>query len=211
MKKKISEADLCKIIASHFAHGEIYNEVPAGGGYIDMVVVDKPLVIAIEAKSSLSMQVIEQAISRLGMAHYVYVATPVQPTHSQIAYLQHFGIGALYVNTFFSDNVIEKVKPRLFRKIKAPQLLDYMKQSVAGSQHQRTTAFGHFVNELHRQLAKYPNGATYKQVFDERTYTYYRTFSTFKSNVYQYVRRGVITGVDIEKGILKLMPNNDEG
>lgn len=209
---KITEVEICKIVSEHFSHADIYPEVPCSGGIIDLVIVDKPLTIVVEAKTSLSFQLIEQAVSRLGMGNVVYVAVPIRPTNSQIKYLQHFGIGIFTVGEMayrygakeYVRPVFEVLKPKLFRKIKPPELHEYMKQSEAGSQSNRITAFGHFVSELKKQLEKHKDGATYQKLFDEQTFAYYRTFKYFKNNIYQYVNRGIITGIEIEKGILKL-------
>lgn len=200
---KISETKICEIIAKHFSHADIYPEVPCGGGVIDLVILDKPLVIAIEAKTSLSMSVMEQAFERLGYANYVYIATPSSPSNMQKKFLSHFGIGCYKVSDVYGGGIHEMIKPKMFRKIASLKLEDWMKKSIAGSQHERQTPFGHFVQDLKSVLSGKPNGLTYKEAF-EATYKYYLKETSFKSNVYQYINRGVIKGIEVEKGILKL-------
>jgi Holliday junction resolvase-like predicted endonuclease len=202
---KTSETEVCKHIIEHFAHAEVFSEVECTGGFIDIVVKDGNLIIAIEAKTSLSMAVIQQAYGRMGKAHMIYVATPSQPSDMMRKFLQFLGIGCLVVSMFtYKDRVYEAVKPKKFRRINPPKLHEYMKQSEAGSQSNRVTSFGHFVDELKRQLEAKKDGATYKELFEERTYTHYHQLSSFKANVYQYVRKGVITDIEIEKGKLIL-------
>lgn len=200
---KITEQKICEIITNHFSHADVYPEVPCRGGIIDLVVLDKPLVIAIEAKTSLSMAVMEQAYERLGHANYVYVATPSSPTRMQRIFLSHFGIGCYKVDEFYGGQLHEMIKPKLFRKTTKLKLEEWMKKSVAGTQNNRTTPFGHFVEDLKNVLSGKKDGLTYKEAF-ESTYKYYLKETSFKSNVYQYINRGVITGIEISKGRLHL-------
>lgn len=75
---KLKETDLFKpvkelLVASDM---EVYTEVPCGLGRADVVGIKDNLVTVVELKTSLNLQLIQQAYDRLGYAHYVYIAVP---------------------------------------------------------------------------------------------------------------------------------------
>ena len=81
---------------------EIFSEVetPFSGGRPDIVAFAHPAALAIELKTSLTIDLIEQAVNRKNIFHYVYIAIPQrrQPiAHWLQRYLKEQGIGVLEV------------------------------------------------------------------------------------------------------------------
>jgi hypothetical protein len=131
MTVKHKETDLFQPIKDYFLNRdcEVYSEVMAGsyGSRADVVVKQGPAIGVIEMKTSLNMDVLEQAYRWLHYAHFVYVAVPLGRSHHINDYLRHCmvrdGIGLLYVD-FRDDYYIkeptihEPIHPKFNRKIK---------------------------------------------------------------------------------------------
>lgn len=100
----MKETDLFKPVRDHFMGlgYEIFSEVetPFSGGRADIVAFAHPAAIAIELKTTLTIELIEQAVNRQNIFHYVYIAVPQrrQPIAFWLqAYLKEKGIGVLEV------------------------------------------------------------------------------------------------------------------
>lgn len=199
----MKETELAERFIEYYGdNADVYFEVPIGGRVCDIVVNRSPVIIAIEVKTSMNLDVLEQAIAKIGYANYVYIAVPSAKGRFFIEDLcKQLGIGILYYDKKL-NHVRERVKAKLYRKIAKPKLAEWMKANTAGSQSTRITAFKHFVNELYRYLNT-NDGATYKQCF-ESIDKYYTAEKNFKSNIYQYVRRNIIKHINIENGKLYL-------
>lgn len=205
MAKKMTEAQLAQRFIEYFGEAEIYKEVPLAGGICDFVINQSPVYIAVEVKASMSMDVLAQALDKVGYANYVYIAVPASKGRRDFveAFCKDKGIGLLYFNKT-AQAVYEQVKPRLFRKIVKPTLEEWMKHNTAGSQSERMTAFKYFVEKLYETLHRAKTGYTYEELFKRMDHQYYKSLSSFKNNLYQYSRRDIIPHLIIEKGTISL-------
>lgn len=203
----MTEAELAIKFIEYFSDQDVYQEVPMQG-ICDIVVREGNIITAIEVKQSLNFEVIEQALNNKKYAHYSYVAVPwkkwgYKGIREQI--LKSLGIGLLTYQEVFSyknntkSEIKEVVSPALNRQITKPDLEDWMKRSVAGSQNDRMTAFKHFVEVMQRVVAVSPSGLTVNEVW-ERTPRHYSTMSSFKSCMIRYCNQGIITNISYDKG-----------
>ncbi len=212
----MTEAELAQKFMNHYSDFDIYPEVPAGG-IIDIVVNTPPVLIAIEVKKSLNLEVIGQAVKNKEYAHYSYVAVPAaKGRYFAETLCKKLGIGLLVYRAELrpwskhgdKDWVEERVPAALNRKIRRPKLEEWMKRSIAGSQSDRMTAFKYFSEELVTMVKRY-GPMPIKKLFED-TPRHYRTFSSFRSCVTGYIRSGVIKGLEIENGIVKIKSIKDE-
>jgi len=134
VREKIKETDLFDPIKQYFeSRGfEVYSEVLAGQGTrrADVVIRHGSVVSVIEMKTTLSLDLLEQANRWISRAHYVYIAIPMPKNRRINEYarkcLSRDGIGVLLVdcrqNDFYYDNGDEymiwtDLKPKIHRKI----------------------------------------------------------------------------------------------
>lgn len=217
----MTEAQLALKFIAHFSDFDIYKEVPAGG-ICDIVVDMGRAKVGIEVKTSLSFDVLYQAYERRPFFHYVYIAVPVKTAIHRAAKLfcEQHGIGVLGYKERpgmygHSDDapdkgiITEHIKPRLNRKPLRVMLHEYMKRSEAGSQNNRITSFGYFVESFEETVKRWP-GLNPKDIFDKLTYRHYLSLSSFKSCVTGYCRSGVIKNVIFEGGKFYIKPNDKE-
>jgi len=204
----MSEAELAKHFIEYFSEGyEIFQEVPAYG-VIDFVAKQGAINIAVEVKKNLNFQVIEQAFFNRSYCTYSYIAVPaVKSHHFGHKICQEYGIGVLeYRERGFMENrnVFEVVKPKITRptRLFKLKLEDYMKQSVAGSQNNRVTAFGNTVNEMVKYIQRHP-GCTLKNCLENIDF-HWSSISAAKSSVRKWISNGVINEFKIENEILIL-------
>lgn len=210
----MKETELAQHFIDYFAGCEIYPEVPYGG-IIDFIAVMGIIRTAVEVKVNFNFKVFEQAVRNTRCCNYSYIAVPyTRDDHFRKDLCRKYGVGLLYFvkNPFSGEagSVMEIVAPVLHRKIEAVKLEEYMKQSVAGSQNDRVTAFGNTVNTvtqyLQRNTTKSPTGygsAPIAEVLKQVKH-HYGTNSSAKRCIAEMCRAGVIKDFTFEKGILKL-------
>lgn len=92
----------------------VYSEVNGPSGRADVVAVHGAELVVVELKTTLSLELMEQAQGWIYYAHKVYVAVPKQKRHNNFArfLLKKLGIGLIEVN--FSDprwSHLVKAKP----------------------------------------------------------------------------------------------------
>lgn len=212
----MTEADLALKFIEYFEDFDIYKEVPGGGGVIDIVGVKASIRVGIEVKVQLSFEVIWQAFQARTQVHYAYAAAPVKHLHpAQKALCLHLGIGVLAyrelktsIGGFNRNNehklptyqIEELVKPKLNRRPCKITLHDYMKRSQAGSQSNRMTAFGYFVECFTTIIAKHPEGITVQEIWDKLEFRHYRNISLFRNESVKWVNKGVIKNIEFYKG-----------
>ena len=194
----MKESDLALKFIEYFSEGyEVYKEVPVAG-VIDMVVTDGTVKIGIEVKTKLSFKVIEQAFYKKPYLNYAYIAVPMGKDQGFAFYIcRQLNIGVLLYNEK-RNQIVEEVKPTLNRNKSRVVLHEYMKESVAGSQNQRVTAFGNTVNEIVKYLQRH-DGATLEEVLHNVEY-HWSNFSAAKASVYKWCANGVIKKFKVEKG-----------
>lgn len=150
----MKESELAKIFIDWWNDGqgyEVYPEVPVPGGVIDFVATDGSICIGCEVKRSLGMICLEQCYRRQPYFHYTYAcvaATTRMRFKTMMA--SQLDVGVIIVSNPESQHRVirENVKPKLNRKASPPDLKEYMKESTAGSQSDRVTAFGHTVKQM---------------------------------------------------------------
>lgn len=202
----MKEEELAKHFVDFFSDHDVYQEVPAGG-IIDIVAVNGIILTAIEVKTSLNIDVIEQAVRNKIYAHYSYVAVP-EPKRRFFGFAtricENYGIGILSWNGL---RVNEHCRPKLNRSIHKIILADWQKRSNAGCQTGRMTAFKATIEEIEQKLkwhkGKYPIRDTFKEIGH-----HYSGISSAQSSVCNMIRQGIITSFTYEKGffILKDTP-----
>lgn len=221
----MTEADLALKYIDYLSEYEVYKEVPGGGGIIDLVTLIGSFRVVLEVKCALNFEVIWQAYQGRAVSHYAYAAVPVKHSihPAQKALCQHFGIGILAyreLKTWGRSDVPkyrieELLKPQLNRRPGKLRLEEYMKRSQAGSQNNRITAFGHFVECVEEVLGRghsIRNGervlrmVTPKDLFEAISYKHYNSFSVFKTCLVKYANNGVLKNVDWDGKHFSLKP-----
>lgn len=190
---------------------EVYKEVPVAGSIVDFVAATDLIKIAVEVKLEFGLKVIEQAFYHRTYFNYSYVAVPkAKRGHSRhfiYKICRDLEIGVLEYNEI-SDEILEAVKPKLNRRKSKVKLLDYMKESVAGSQYDRITAFSNTIREIVNYLKRRQDGEKMDVVLNSVNF-HWNTLSSAKSCIYQWCRKGVITEFRLENGRLYLIKKDD--
>lgn len=210
----MTEAELALKFIDWLEGFDIYKEVPAGG-IIDIVAVRDKWRLCVEVKMHLSFEVIWQAHSARRFGHYAYAAVPVKKwgLHpAQIKLCQHLGVGVLaykdlpqYGYNKGRGEIREVIAPALNRRPGRITLEDYMKRSVAGSQNERITAFGFFVEQLTDTVLRYARtetGMTIPEAWEKINYRHYGSLSGFKRSIADYCNGRVIKNVEYRDGKL---------
>jgi hypothetical protein len=204
----MKETELAAAIIVFFSDDyEIFKEVPAYG-IIDIVAYLKPIVIGIECKTSFNLDVIAQADKNKGYCHYSYVAVPKPRSWGGFAatLCRERGIGVLMLQSGWRGTpvITEMVKPRLNRRIVPIALHDWQKESEAGCQSGRMTAFKNTVRELKDILQRHGGRMTITDAIKGIDH-HYGSFSGAKASLMARIRQGVIVGIEYDKGILKIV------
>jgi hypothetical protein len=218
MAKFASEAELAKLVVTWLRsqNWEVWQEVEAyKGTTIDIVAKMGPKLWAIEAKRSLSLQVIAQAWDRRKLAHWSSIAVPTQKrswaTKGFVKdVLKTYGIGMITVshrgiNVVSSPTMMRKPRLSWVKKLdEIPQ--DFCEAGSARGGH--WTPFKRTCIELQRYLIKHP-GACMKEVVDNVKH-HYKTDSTARSCLSQWIKDGIVPGVTCERDgkLLRLYYNS---
>jgi hypothetical protein len=142
---------------------EIFTEVPAFRRRPDIVLRQGNIITTIEMKTSLSIQLIEQAIYWIGKAHIVYIAVPARKRGeinvSTQKHLMDKGIGIILVNPDKNTAWIHtKAKPSTTRYDWSSKLLDIYKGSdyAGGSAGAYMTPYKHMMNLVKKYIFNNP-------------------------------------------------------
>lgn len=134
----MKESDLYEPIKDLFESKgyDVYAEVTVRytGGRIDIVAAAPPAYTAIEMKTTLSVELIAQAIERKNVFPLVYIAIPYPKKRKQISrwlldYLKAEGIGIIYVYNSYNTNFAaihlgaKWRKPRYGRRVDLTKIL----------------------------------------------------------------------------------------
>ena len=202
----MKESELAEKFIDYFNDGyEVYPEVPAAGGIVDFVATDGTIYIGCEVKRSFGLKVMEQAFRRKHYFHYTYVCVPQSKANWSFRemILRNNGIGLLVATEVYKGyDFIETIKPKLYRNAYTPDLKEYMKKSVSGSQNERVTAFKHTVTQIKKYLGRY--GEAHIDDVLERVDYHYNTLSTAKSSLRKWIKQGVIEGIEWDRAVLSL-------
>lgn len=177
----MKETELAESIVEHYSDWEVFKEVPYSG-IIDIVCRKAGIHVAIECKTSLNFDVLEQALRNKEGFHFSYVAVPYakqfrSQNNIQFNICRDYGIGVLcYIPQEYKQikyRIEELVKPKFNRKAAIRvKLHDYMKRSVAGSQNDRMTAFKFTVEQLVTELKRAGGKMEIKKMFQTEKYHY---------------------------------------
>lgn len=209
-----TEAELCeKFIAAHPRSEHLYFEVYAGGGRCDIVHKENNIVSIYETKLDLNLSLLEQCINRKPYANFVYA---VVPPFKRKFFLQQlfndYGIGIIsfWSHTTYTHNwkhwvdttvLRENITPCYNRFPKKITLYEENKKEIAGSQAAGVTPFSLMVENIKSQLQKGSRPIDY--IFEKQSY--YGTLKQFKTNISAWIRRDVIKGIGMHKGIMYLL------
>ncbi len=213
------EVDVAKPVVAYMEDykWDVYKEVPCHSGVADIVGVLDGRIWIVETKTSLSVQLIDQAISRRQVAHYISIAVPRPKRYSYSPsielVLDHYGIGLITVRGE-EVNIDKQVK--LFRHVskdKQSKLLaslrPEMKDNEAGSiGAKRWTSFKRFRSRVVALVEKNPGIAPRKLIQMMQPDIHYHTESTALHCLVHYIRKGIINEIILvkEKGKLRLFP-----
>jgi hypothetical protein len=210
----MSEAELAIHFINYFQSNnyDVFQEVEVCGGRIDIVATDGNIIIGCEVKTTASLKVVEQALNNRRYCHYSYIAVPFGAGSGFFNKVcEKFNIGKLEYNDKWKWNndvgkVFETVKPIINRKITHKiKLAEYMKESVAGTSDFQTP-FKQTIKSIVNYVTKYPN-SKFNDVMENVPH-HYRTISTARSSIGQWIKRGVIKEFIIENGIIILKKDN---
>lgn len=202
----MKETELAQKFIEYLSCYDLFFEVSSLSGCVDIVAFNPPILIAYEVKLSVNFEVIEQAYRNTNNFHYSYVCAP-WPSRGlgfQRELCQMLGIGVLLWREH--DRVTEYLRPRFNRKAwtSKVRLHEYNKRSIAGaaSDGSRMTPFKITVENMVRYVKHHP-GCSLKDMFKNISHHYHSDTGAI-SSTYQWLRRGVITAVRLEKGKLYL-------
>ncbi len=211
-RPEYTEADIARPIVAWLRdhRWEVYQEVSYGGKCADIVATLGSLVMVVEVKKSLGLEVIEQAVFWTSRAHYVYVAVPrIKSRSHQLLnkILDWQGLGLLEVDARRSGNlnatdVVQRAAPPLHRKARVKKLRavlteDHKTYAEAGNGSKHWTPFLATCRTLLQAVTAEP-GITMKRFLDVQT-THYASKSSARSNIVRWIEAGVIEGLRIEK------------
>ena len=206
----MTEGELAAKFVQYFQdmHYDVYKEVEVCGGRIDIVATDGHIIIGCEVKTTASLKVVEQAWNNRRYCHYSYIAVPYA-TGSVFfnKVCEKFNIGKLGMNDRWTHDidkfhVYEEIKPTFNRKIMNKiKLMDFMKESEAGTSNFQTP-FKQTIKSIVNYASRYPL-ATYNEVMENIPH-HYRTISTAKSSIRNWIKKGIITEFTVENGKIVL-------
>jgi len=189
---------------------EVYQEVVLGqlASVADIVVEEPDSIWIIEAKTSLSWDLLAQANSRKNWAERISVAVPSRKwkwkTRQYIEYLlRREGIGLIEVGK--NGRVHEVLRPEQsgkkalysakLRKSLHPAQKDFIEAGTAGGGH--WTPFKETCKQALEAVTKNP-GLPVKELVDSIQH-HYRTDNSARSNLIKWGRKGVIPGVKVRQ------------
>lgn len=207
---KITETQIAAPVVEHLQEQgwDVYQEVQtADGGRADIVCTRGPLVWVVEAKTSLSLQLLDQVVRWRGNANYVSIAIPEGKYHHGSfvnRYLRDLGFGVFSIHVggahkwdVPSANV--SLRPSLFRRADTDRLKASLNEKQkcgveAGSKGGGFwTPFKETCDRLVEYLKAHP-GASLKDVI-ENVEHHYHTSSSARSSLSHWIRVGKVPGV----------------
>lgn len=203
-----TETELCeKFIAAHPRSEHLYFEVHLPGGRADIVHKEHNIISIYETKLQLNISLLEQCINRKPYANFVYAVVP-QAKHGFLRTLfSDYGIGVIelrqerlsYEWRDYKELTLlkEVTHPFYNRSPEKITLYEENKKEIAGSQSSGVTPFSIMVKQIKSHL-EHRGELSIGPVFEHQKY--YGTLKQFKTNIYQWIRTGVIKGIIMEGG-----------
>ncbi len=230
-----SEKALCAVLVEWLeAEGwDVYQEVNFRSWCADVVAIRGSIVWVLEAKTSFSFHVMEQANRWKYYANMVSVVVP-KPTgkqagkHMAECTLRYFGIGKIEIPApfQFKDTVEVSVNHKIFPQIYRPNgrrennLVQRLRDSLepehkmwakAGSQTgKRVTTFSLTIDRLIKAIQDKPGIALGELISSNKHH--WASDAGARRYVSMYINQGVIKGARLEKrnGLLYLYPTGEE-
>jgi len=180
-------------------------------GRADIVAIQAPVVWIVETKTSLGLEVIEQACARVGYAHLVSVAVPRPKTrrsdfHRKVLAMD--GVGMFEVGEppkYVYDNprVKQVVRPKLHRKAVTTwtkSLCEMHKTALAAGSKPggQWTPFRQTCSDAAGYVKRYP-GCTLRELFDNISH-HYHTAATARSSFVKRIEDGLVPGIELRRG-----------
>lgn len=209
--KKRSEIEIARPVVEWLRHQgwDVYQEVSLGYAcrIVDIVATQGIIAWAVEVKSSLSMEVIGQAVQVRHECNFVSVAVPrPKQMHNRTSgriYAEHClkrdGIGLLYVD---AGDVSTSIVPTLNRKrrMKIERCLVEAQRDWAEAGNAdggRWTPFQQTCRNVLRYVTEHP-GSTLREVM-ERAEHHYQKDATARACISKWARLGKVKGVRCER------------
>jgi hypothetical protein len=200
----MKETELAKYFVEYLSCYDLYFEVGALSGCVDIVAVNGNIMMAYEVKTSFNFKVIEQALGNKQAFHYSYVCVPQhKDNYFQLQICRDYGIGVLVFNQYgrrdYHWEIIEKAPPSFNRHAitKHNRLHEYQKQSLPGcaSSGDRITPFKITVDNMTRYIKNHP-GCTMKDMMSHISH-HYSNDKAASATAYQWLNKGVIKGIEV--------------
>lgn len=226
---KVTETELAEHVVKYLEGlgFNVYKEVQCGSGYADIVAEKNGIMWCIETKTSLSDQLLDQAIARTKEFHYVSVAVPCSKKYgradvsfAKTFVMEQFGIGLLVLRHGYYEQVEKLIEPKItrtyakYRKkfvgqygFKNVSLYDEQKVSKAGSKSgEQLTSFKITVIRVAYFLKEKGGAYDFKKLISEldQGLYHYRTPKALKDAILRGLNGGYMPEFKYENGILSL-------
>lgn len=207
-----TEADLASKILTHYSDWNLYKEVQishtSNAGSLDIIAERDNIIMTVEAKLKINFDVLDQAYRNRRYGHFSYIAVP-KPKNINGFFAKiciDYGIGVLFVDK--EGNITELIKAKFNRRIVRLKLEDWMKDSVAGSLHGRSTAFSNTMEKI-EFLLKRNKGKINMANLLEKTHYHWGNSRSAKQCILSYIKKGVIKNMKFDKGYLILLRESE--
>ena len=207
----MKETDIGEAVVRHLEseHWDVYQEVQIyqGGPVADIVALCGPLVMVVECKTSMSMQLMGQAWDWRRHCNLTQIAVPRPKSRGAgkafaESVLNERGIGLLEVGRWRGDGVTVNLRPKLrrtadtsdLRAALTPEHKTAAKAGTSGGGHM--TPFKRTILALRRHVAKH-DGCTLKSAFTAITH-HYSSYASGRARLIDLIKRGVISDLRIE-------------
>lgn len=203
---KVSEETLAEKVVAWLQEmkWDVYQEVQMDryGRVCDIVAIQNKVSWFIEVKTTLGIDVIEQAQAWRWSAHYVSVATPIIPRPFVCSILRNFGIGAIFINTKQAFEVREDfhcqlnrhADKRVFYAISEEHKV-FAKAGTNSGQH--WSPFKQTCQAILDHVERNP-GVSLSDLMKEIN-THYRSVSTARACIKKWAEVGSIPGVELKR------------
>jgi hypothetical protein len=189
---------------------DVYQEVLCGGPRADIVALQGRLIWVVEVKTTLTLDVIEQAHNWLDHAHYVSIAVPDARSHRTMAQrvCRYFGIGMFEVGDILrsGNNVQQRVPPKLGRARVHPTLSDRLRSNCRpecktwGEAGNATSDYYSPFKGTCRAVVEFleKNGPSSVKTVMSGIEHHYRTESSARASMVVWIAQGKVPGVEID-------------
>lgn len=218
---KLKETDLSKPISDYFQRlfpeSEVFYEVKSyGSRKIDVVVRSKEdLIISVELKLNLNLQVIYQAYTNTDFSHYTFIAIPKKSVMRIkkdfiVSICRALNIGILIVGNIHSDFKTELYFHEIIERNpkKKLKLLEGQKTFSQGGEANGAcyTEFKQTCENIIKFLNTCENKSCDFDFMIDNINHHYKNKPSAKSSLKKYIADGIIKGVKVVGTEIKLIP-----